>query len=126
MVEVTTRNPMKSAAFNGLVAAAAWLPLLAAADSHLQSKAPGAAFRAAAHVDFKIVIPEVLYLRSGAAAKVSIMSNSRNVTLSASAPGSLVQPGSNVILRASAGKVIAQDADCTLPNRPVLCTASMP
>jgi hypothetical protein len=43
---------------------AALLPLMAAADSRLQSTAPGAAASATAHVDFKIVIPEVLFLRS--------------------------------------------------------------
>ncbi|HEY1312234.1 MAG TPA: hypothetical protein VGE92_00060 [Steroidobacteraceae bacterium] len=125
---MTPRNPLlKCTAFNGLLSVAALLPLMAAADSHLQSTAPGAALSAQAHVDFKIVIPEVLYLRSGAADKVSIMSNSRNVTLSATAPESAAHLGSHVILRASAGKVIAQDADCTLPkSRPVICTASMP
>jgi hypothetical protein len=125
---VTTRNPaLKFTAFNGLLGVAALLPLMAAADSRLQGAAPGAALSAGAHVDFKIVIPEVLYLRSGGAEKVSIMSNARNVTLSATAPESEAHPGSHVILRAAAGKVIAQDADCTLPkSRPVVCTASMP
>jgi hypothetical protein len=55
------------------------------------------------------------------------MSNSRNVTLSAAAPDNGAHPASHVILRATAGKVIAQDADCALPNsHPVVCTASMP
>jgi hypothetical protein len=118
---------VRSAACNGLLGLAALLPLMARADSHLQSTAPGAALSATAHLDFKIVIPEVLYLRSNSAQKVSIMSNSRNVTLSAAAPDNGAHPASHVVLRATAGKVIAQDADCALPNsHPVVCTASMP
>ena len=79
-------------AFRGLLSIAALLmPLMAAADSYLQTKATGGKFIATAHVDFKIVIPRVVYLqlgsendRDGSPVPVRIMSNSRTVTLNAS------------------------------------------
>jgi hypothetical protein len=117
------------------------LPSMVAAESHLQTKAAGTASVATARVNFKIVIPTVLYLQVGNAADralgadrplggadrhlgaetVAIMSNSRNVTLNASVrrpdsdvplPGNVVR-GAPVILSASRRKVLAQDAPCT-------------
>ena len=85
-----------------LCAAALLLPLLAAADSRLQSAAAGSAASATASVNFKIVIPTVLYLRVGGET-AAIMSNSR--------------------------KALVQTARCApaAPNAGrVLCTASMP
>ena len=109
------------AARHTLVCVAAMVPLLAAADSQLGAARDSV--RAAARVDFKIVIPPALYLASSGINRVTIVSNSRNVTLSAGAHGS-------VVLSAPAGKVIAQDsrcrADSTPANPPVVCTASMP
>lgn len=141
-------------ALNGSISSAALLlPLMAAAESHIQPGAPGAASVAAAHVDFKIVIPKVLYLQvrreddAGRAPTVAIMSNGRNATLSAAdrTPDSSLASRSNVILSTSGTKVIAQDAQCTLGPAPaavpadshvrarvsvkasqVVCTASMP
>ena len=132
------------------------LPSMVAAESHIQTKAAGTASVATARVNFKIVIPTVLYLQVGNAADralgadpalgadrplgaetVAIMSNSRNVTLNASVrrpdsevplPGNVVR-GAPVILSASRRKVLAQDAPCTAGDahpHPVVCTVSMP
>jgi hypothetical protein len=147
-----TANPHSrlQRAFGGLVSSAALLlPISTGAESHLQMRAPGAALKATAHVDFKIVIPPVLSLdvsersvRVPGAQPVAVMSNSRNVTLAATASSSDAARG-NIILSAAARKVIAQDAFCTLgpvhvahappardraasDPRPVICTASMP
>ena len=53
-----------SKAFNGSMATAALLlPMIVAAESHIQAETAGTATAAAARVNFKIVIPKVLYLR---------------------------------------------------------------
>jgi hypothetical protein len=130
-------------AFNCVVGAAAvLLPPAAAPDSHLQTQAGSAASSATAHVNFKIIIPKVLYLRvadtnEGAADSrtVAIMSNNHNVTLTATTRTSLSPAAGNVILSAAARKIIAQDALCMpsasarrgmLQDSRVVCTASMP
>jgi hypothetical protein len=121
--------------FNGVMSSAALLvPLMTTADSKLQTGAQNTALSASAQVNFKIIIPPALYFASVGPNRVSIMSNSRSVSLSAGgesalAKGSPVTHGS-VVLSASAGKVIAQDSRCqpesaSLPH-PTLCTASMP
>ena len=106
--------------------AALLLPLMVGAESHIQTQAAGTASVATAHVNFKIIIPKVLYLRVGSgsdrtadAETVAILSNTRNVTLNATVrtPGSDVHNRGSVVLGtsvlgASAGKVIAQDALC--------------
>ena len=130
--------------FVALVSAAAvLLPLNVAAESHIQSAAPGAALHTSARVDFKIVIPRVLYLRvrsdnerSADAETVAVMSNSRSVTLAASLPAAADSVRGNVILNSAARKGIAQDAVCSLKAgargvtaaraEPLVCTASMP
>jgi hypothetical protein len=120
--------------------AALLLPTLAATESHL-TEAAGTAIRATAHVDFKIIIPSMLSLdvASGAdltpgAHTVSVFSNSRNVTLAASAHASDSARGS-LILSAAARRVISQHAACTLglirpagdaDSSRVVCTVSMP
>jgi hypothetical protein len=130
--------------------AALLLPLMVAADSHIQTKAASAALAAASHVDFKIVIPTVLYMHvenandrtTRGAETVAIMSNSRNVTLDATVrtPESEVRARGGGILSASARKIIAQDALCTVgaaapmaargrakaEDRRMVCTVSMP
>jgi hypothetical protein len=81
-----------SSAFLCLMSTAALLvPFMAAADSHLQTKATDAKFISTAQVDFKIVIPTVIYLqlgngsdRDGGPVPLRIMSNSRAMTLKAS------------------------------------------
>ena len=129
-----------SYAFNGLMSTAALLlPLTAATDSRVQTGAPGTAVSAAAQVNFKIIIPTVLYLhlgsggeRAGGAETVSIISNGGNVTLNATTPGSNAR--GNVVLSAAARKSIAQDAQCGLglsqaaqpAARRMICTVSMP
>jgi len=143
-----------SKAFNGSMGTAALLlPMIVAAESHIQAETPGTATAAAAHVNFRIVIPKVLYLRVSdgndrvaGAETVAVMSNSRNVTLNATVrtSDSDVHPRGGVILGASARKTIAQDALCTLgaahptaapagahrpakvDDREVICTVSMP
>jgi hypothetical protein len=85
----------------GGVIAALLLPSAAVPESRVGTGAPNAALSATAHVNFKIIIPKVLYLRVGnandralGAGKVAVMSNGHNAT----------------------------DAHCT----PVVCTLSMP
>jgi hypothetical protein len=130
-------------AFGGLMSSAAMLlPLPAAAESHVQMKVAGTRLSATAHVEFKIVIPKVLYLDAGSGSDpiegvrtVGIFSNGHNVTLAATVRAS-DDAHANVILSAATRKIIAQDAACTVgSSRPaaasaqpmrVLCTASMP
>ena len=129
--------------FRGLITATSLLlPLWAAAESHLQARTASGKVSAAAHVDFRVVIPKVLSVglaggdtQGPGVQRVAIFSNSRNVTLAAST-GSTPAARSNVILRAAAGKVIARDAACELPadasrsaqsmNTGMICTVSMP
>ena len=125
-------------AFNGLMSGAALLlPLTAVPESRLESRTASTASSAMAHVNFKIVIPQVLYLRVGPGndgvadtQSVAIMSNGRNVTLNSTsrAPDSNAPVRRTVILNASAGKPIAQQAQCApAPARAgTLCTVSMP
>ena len=109
--------------FNGSMGTAALLlPLMVAAESHIQTKTAGTATAVTAHVNFKIIIPKVLYLRVGSGddltvdtETVAIMSNSRNVTLNATVrtPGSDTHARGSVVLGASGRKIISQDALCT-------------
>jgi hypothetical protein len=122
-----------SKALNGSMGTAALLlPMMVAGESHIQTEAAGTAATASAHVNFKIVIPKVLYLRvnggneptesapsegapSEGAQTVAVMSNSRNVTLNATLRASDSDVHARgVVLGASARKTIAQDALCTL------------
>lgn len=128
-------------AFNCVVGAGALLlPPMAAPDSHLQPQAGSAPSSAAAHVDFKIIVPSVLYLHVASANEraadprtVAIMSNNNTVTLTATirtpddnaagAPSGTRgdahtrTPANTVagtfILSAAAQKIIAQEAVCT-------------
>jgi hypothetical protein len=130
-------------AFPGLLTATSLLlPLWASAESQLQVGPQSGKVSAAAHVDFRIVIPQVLSLglvggdtQATGAHRVAIFSNSRNVTLAAS--GGSVRAGHNsVVLRAAARKAIARDAVCQLPTdvagagrsppHAMICTVSMP
>jgi hypothetical protein len=104
------------------------LPLMAVAESHLQTGS-GAALVATAHLNFKIVIPPVLSLQVGDSGPVAIMSNGRTVALTATARAPSANPAHrNVILSAAARKIIAQDAVCAASASagPVVCTASLP
>lgn len=132
-------------AFNGLIGSAALLlPMAAVPESRIETPAANSAMQATAHLNFKIVIPKVLYLHvAGAndrdAQTVAIVSNSRNVWLTASVrttePRGSAAHG-NIILSAAARKVIAQDSVCTLSEprahraaagaTQLVCTASMP
>lgn len=125
--------------------AALLVPMAAVPESRIQSAETGSALQATAHLNFKIVIPKVLYLHvTGANDRdpqtVAIMSNSRNVWLTATlrtpqALGAGAAHG-NIILSAAARKIIAQDTACALseprPGRAsagatqLVCTASMP
>jgi len=112
-----------SKALNGSMGTAALLlPMMVAGESHIQTEAPGTAATATAHVNFKIVIPKVLYLRVGGgnepiegAQTVAVMSNSRNLTLNATVRTSDSElHARGLVLGVSAGKIIAQDALCML------------
>jgi hypothetical protein len=108
--------------------AALLLPLTAVAESHLQA-GTGAALVATAQVNFKIVIPKVLSMQVGDSGPVAIMSNGRNVALTATVRTPSANPAhGNFILSAAARKILTQDALCAAsPSAgPVLCTASLP
>jgi hypothetical protein len=138
-------------AFNGLITGAALLlPLAAVPESRIELGTASTASSAVAHVNFKIVIPQVLYLRVGSGNEglagtqsVAIMSNGRSATLYSTdrASDSSLPARRNVILNASARTTIAQQAQCTPTPTPtptpapagtvpapraVTCTASMP
>ena len=132
--------------------AALLVPMMAVPESRIQEGA-GTGLQATAHLNFKIVIPKVLYLHVAGVndrdpQTVAIMSNSRNVWLTAtlrtpqgadaaarSAANSAAAHG-NVMLSAAARKVIAQDTACTLSEpragratpgaTQLVCTASIP
>jgi len=129
--------------------AALLMPMMAVPESQVQTPAASAATHAAAHVNFKIVIPTVLYLRmagtqdrAGGARMATIMSNGRNVMLNPTARSSDDIRAHGVILSASARNIIAQDAPCALGidapaaaaraqrlnfnTQPLVCTVSMP
>jgi hypothetical protein len=91
-----------SCTFNGLIGTTALLlPLTAATESHLQTGAASAGLSSTAQVNFKIIIPKVLYLHVDAQT-VAAMSNGHNVCTMGERPA----------LPISAGRLI--------------CTASMP
>jgi hypothetical protein len=132
--------------------AALLMPMMAAPESHVQTAAASTATNAAAHVNFKIVIPTVLYLRmasaddgGGGAKTMTIMSNGRNLMLNPTARSpDDTRAHDGVILSAAARKIIAQDAPCMLglddaaaasaarahrvnaDTPPLVCTVSMP
>ncbi len=131
-------------AFNGLMGSAALLlPIAAVPESRIETAGASTAVQATAHVNFKIVIPKVLYLHVGTGnddanpETVAVMSNSRNVWLTATVrtrdDHSRAARG-NVILSAAASNIIAQDTVCTAADlRPaavragrLICTVSMP
>jgi hypothetical protein len=142
-----------SKGFNGSMSVVALLlPLMVAAESHIQTEAASAAPAVTAHVNFKIIIPKVLYLRVGSgsdraegAETVAVMSNGRNVSLNATVRtlDSDVRAPGRVVIGAAGRKVIAQDALCMAGDarsapapaesghlkveyRQVVCTVSMP
>ena len=128
------------------------LPLTAVPESRVETAAPGTALLATAHVNFKIIVPRVLYLQVGnstdralGAETVAVMSNSHNATLNATVRTleSNAPARGNLILSAAGRSIIAQDAKCSLgagrapPARTasragptaaqqVFCTVSMP
>jgi hypothetical protein len=125
-------------AFSGLMSGATLLvPLMTAADSRLRAGAPDTALSASAQLNFRIVIPQFLSVATGGADNVSIITNSRSLTLSAGIrmPDSNVRVQGNTLLSAPAGRVIARDSRCTpervaaaakIDSRRIVCTASMP
>jgi len=116
-----------------LAGSALVLPLLAAADSQTASGAGRAALRAAAHVDFKIVIPRMLSLdlaaleRPGAPRDaVAVYSTGHDVLLGA---GAAPAYRAGLILSSAARKGIAEVARCAAvpgAHAPLVCTASTP
>jgi hypothetical protein len=126
--------------WNGVLGSAVLLlPLSATPESHVQAPTASSTTSAIAHVDFKIIIPKVLYLgvpdTDAPGARVSntvaVMSNSHNVALTATVRSATGTVAGNVILSAAARKTVAQDAVCAAAgfaasaNR-VICTVSMP
>ena len=100
-----------SCTFNGLIGTTALLlPLTAATESHLQTGPAGAGLSAAAQVNFKIIIPKVLYLHVDAQT-VAAMSNGHNACTLGERPAAVSLPD-------HAGPPVS-------PGR-LICTASMP
>ena len=111
------------------------LPLTAVPESHVQTVEPSSAVTATAHVNFKIIIPQVLSLQMGDGNSlaldretVAIMSNGHNVSLNATEPRAAggTRSQHNLILSSAARKGIAQDAHCRLGLKAAVCTVSMP
>ena len=70
------------------------LPLTAASESHLQTGSASAVSSTTAHVNFKIVIPQVLYLQVGAG-KVITQDAQCKLT---PAPGGSSRPGTHAVI----------------------------
>ena len=109
-------------------AAAMLLPFAAAPESQDRTQAHSRAV-ATARVDFKIVIPKVLSLEVLAGIgpgitgqTVAIGSNGRTVALAATLNGAAV-PRNDLILRAAAGRNIAQETACAIGARNPASTA---
>jgi hypothetical protein len=122
------------------------LPLCLAAESQIAANGSGRQLSAAAHVDFRIIIPRVLALdvasdtRGPGAQRVAVFSNSRTATLSSTLPGLSLPANRSVILVAAARKVIAEETLCVSSSginagtlagaagKPhgMICTVSMP
>jgi hypothetical protein len=124
-------------AFGGLMSGTALLlPLMAVPESLLDSGSPGKALSATAHLNFRIVIPSVLYLHVDAekvpgtnTRTVAVMSTNRSVSLNANArEPRKPESGVAVILNAAAGRIISQDAECVPDSgdAALFCTVSMP
>jgi hypothetical protein len=136
-------------------AAVLLMPLMAAAESQVEAGHGSDRTMAIAHLNFRIIIPQTLYLhvndandRTAGAQNVAVTSNSHNVALTATlvTPSALRAPSAlrtapvddfsrGVVLSSAARKVIAQGALCgafapahgtVADARPVVCTASMP
>ncbi len=135
-------NIQHGSVVRGLIAGIVLLmPMMATAESHMDFGAATGSLNAAAHLNFKIVIPNVLYLNVAgdhehvaAAQTVAVMSTGRDVTLNATirmptaglrASIDSAAAGST-LLTAAARKAIAQNVPCTRGDGPVVCTASMP
>jgi hypothetical protein len=149
-----SQNPVFDAArlvllVGGSMTAALLLPSMAVPESRVETGAPRAALTATARLNFRIIIPKVLYMRvlntndrALGAETVAVMSNSHNATLNATLRtlDSNAPARGNLVLSAAARKTIAQDAQCTLgPGQAaaartdsrvgaqqVVCTLSMP
>lgn len=113
-----------NAVARGLIATVVLLmPLMARAGSHVASSAATGTLAATAHLNFKIVIPTVLYLHVASQVEliageqtVAVMSTGRDVTL-------------NATVLTAARRSIAQNAPCARGDAhpgPLVCTASMP
>lgn len=114
--------------------AGALIPVIAPGESHIQS---GGSSSASTHLDFRIIIPDVLYLNTraadGIAAPVAVFSNGRNVTLATTVQGTDVVTA-HLILSGAGRRAISRNAACEAAARPsgtaapsrLVCTASTP
>jgi hypothetical protein len=136
---------MKGYGLGCLALAAMLVPLLAPGESQVNSG--GGTLSAAAHVDFRIVIPQVLYLNTrgdGLAAPPAVFSNGRNIALGATlrgmagagagASGAAETLQARVILSAAGRRGVSRSTACEAAAPPsqmsapglLVCTASMP
>lgn len=122
--------PVRSSAFF-LSMAGLLMPAMAPAESRLQTGS--GSLSASAHLDFRIMIPDVLYLNTGAvdgvAAPVAVFRNGRTVALSTTVRGGDALTA-HLILSAAGGRAISRASACataaaTVPIR-LVCTASSP
>jgi hypothetical protein len=130
--------------------AAVGLPLLAAAESNIQTSTTGAALSASARVNFSIVIPKALYLRVGTGSAYTTGTLAANATVdtvtfspAAGAVGSgtpvagtggdltggvetaaVVSNGGNVSLVATATGALSDGAGNTIPYTQITTAAS--
>ncbi len=126
----------------GLIAGLVLLmPIMSMAESHMDAGAAAARLNATAHVNFKIVIPSILYLNVASednpipgAPNVTVISTGRNVALNATVraptiglPASInAAAAGSILLTAAARKSISRNVPCTSGDGPIVCTASMP
>lgn len=122
-------------AFKGLMSTASLLlPLTAIPESQVQTAASGVAVAVTAHVNFKVIIPQLLSLQIGDTnslalngGMVAIMSNGHNVALNATErTAGNTHAYTNLILSSAARKGIAQHVHCSPGIRAAVCTVSVP
>jgi hypothetical protein len=115
--------------------AGALMPMAAPGESHVQSGV--ASLSASAHLDFRIIIPEVLYLNTGAAdgiaVPIAVFSNGRSVALATTVHGA-DSVTAHLILNGAGRRGVSRSSACGSAVKPagaagsyrLVCTASAP
>lgn len=119
-----------------LSVASGLMPVIASGESQLH--AGGGSSSASAHLNFRIIIPQVLYLNTGAtdghAAQPAVFSNGRNVALVTTVQGAGAAVTAHLILSGAGRRAISRISACATAREPgrtvasgrLVCTASTP